>query len=117
MDGSERVILIKGDASKWYEQAIFIVKNNMPQTKVPVNFVAEAEKIIQSYMMRDVSGAKPIDVPMPAQAKVYASPQAAAVPRGKAPKRKRKKLDFVLNTAILLCCTTLIGVLCYMMLV
>ena len=44
---TERVILVKGDATKWYEQAIFIVNPNTDA--MPVDFVAEAEKIISDY--------------------------------------------------------------------
>ncbi|MCL2351776.1 MAG: hypothetical protein FWC55_04500 [Firmicutes bacterium] len=47
---SERVILIKGGQSNWFEQAIFIVKKNIPQACVPVDFVAEAERIIDGYL-------------------------------------------------------------------
>ena len=44
---TERVILVKGDSTKWYEQAIFIV--NPKTDTIPVDFVAEAEKIISDY--------------------------------------------------------------------
>jgi len=50
---TERVVLVKGDASKWYDQAIFIVNKNAPAT-MPVDFVAEAEKIINEYNLRSV---------------------------------------------------------------
>ena len=53
---SERIILIRGDRSKWFEQAIFIVKKNIPQSSVPVDFVAEAERIINGYLLSGASG-------------------------------------------------------------
>ena len=46
---TERVILVKGGATKWYEQAIFIVNPNAPAEAMPIDFVAEAEKIIHEY--------------------------------------------------------------------
>ena len=52
IDKKERVILIKGDASKWYEQAIFIVNQNTPKDQIPLDFVAEAEKIIQNHIRK-----------------------------------------------------------------
>jgi len=48
---TERVILIKGDATKWYEQAIFIL-NPTTQEKMPLDFVQEAEKIINDYNLK-----------------------------------------------------------------
>jgi hypothetical protein len=47
-----RVVLITGETSNFFEQAIFIVKKNIPENKVPVDFVAEAEKIISAYIAR-----------------------------------------------------------------
>jgi hypothetical protein len=49
---NERVVLIKGDNSKWYEQAIFIIKKGTEDSRLPVDFVLEAEKIIDSYMKK-----------------------------------------------------------------
>ena len=46
----ERVILVKGDQSKWYDQAIFIINPATSRDKLPVDFVAEAERIINGYM-------------------------------------------------------------------
>lgn len=47
---NKRVILITGDNSKWYEQAIFIVRKSSEQSMPSIDFVKEAEKIIQCYM-------------------------------------------------------------------
>ena len=47
MQKKERVILIQGDDTQWYEQAIFIV--NPKTNNIPTDFVAEAEKIISNY--------------------------------------------------------------------
>ena len=49
---TERVVLVKGDATKWYEQAIFIVNTNAPAESMPLDFVAEAEKIIGEYNLK-----------------------------------------------------------------
>jgi len=53
MGKKERVILIQGDESKWYEQAIFIV--NQEAEEMPVDFVAEAEKLINTYISKNNS--------------------------------------------------------------
>lgn len=45
---NKRVILINGDNNKLYEQAIFIMKNNT-KANISINFVDEAEKIINNY--------------------------------------------------------------------
>ena len=52
MQTNERVVVIKGDASKWYSQAVFIINPSAPADKIPMDFVAEAENIIYSYMER-----------------------------------------------------------------
>ena len=52
MQANERVVVIKGDASKWYSQVVFIMNPNTPASKIPVDFVAEAEKIIYKHMVK-----------------------------------------------------------------
>lgn len=47
MNKEKDVILICGNKSKWYEQAIFIVDKNKV---LPKNIVLEAEKIINEYV-------------------------------------------------------------------
>ena len=42
-----RVILIKGDGSKWYDEVIFIVKSG---AEVPTSPVLEAERIVRNYI-------------------------------------------------------------------
>jgi len=49
---TERVVLVKGDASKWYHQAIFIVNPRVSEEALPMDFVAEAEKIIHEYNLK-----------------------------------------------------------------
>lgn len=48
MDGN-RVVLINGNNSEWYEQVIFILKS--PSAAKTKNLVFEAEKIINDYML------------------------------------------------------------------
>jgi len=48
MQSSERVVVIKGNATNWYSQAVFILNPGV-QTSEPIDFVAEAEKIIFEY--------------------------------------------------------------------
>lgn len=50
MKNENKVILIKGNGSNWYEQAIFIIKQSTPQNKIPLDCVTEAENIIKNYM-------------------------------------------------------------------
>ena len=116
MTQTERVILIKGDSTQWYNQAIFIVNKNMPATKMPVDFVAEAEKIIYNYTAKQKypatlkKGAGPV---------VYTSnmnmpvPSAAPALRTSAKKKKTGTFDFVLNMIMVLACIAIIAVLAY----
>ena len=50
---TERVILVKGNAKSWYEQAIFIIKPTVDTQ--PLDFVAEAEKIIHEYNLKQAA--------------------------------------------------------------
>lgn len=51
MNEKKKVILINGNKSNWYDQVIFIVKENN-QENIPRNLVLEAEKIINDYMSK-----------------------------------------------------------------
>jgi hypothetical protein len=93
---NERVILIKGDASKWYNQAIFIVKKEIPPDKIPVDFVAEAEKIINKYMTGQSR-----------------KPAPAVKPQAPAAKVKKSRFDFMLNMVMLAGCLVIVGMLAF----
>ncbi|MCL2385928.1 MAG: hypothetical protein FWC89_00110 [Defluviitaleaceae bacterium] len=111
---TERVILVKGDSTKWYNQAIFIVNQNMPATKMPVDFVAEAEKIIYNHITKE-RGKKAVGQG------VYTSqmPKAGhianpSVPRtGRTGKKKASKFDFALNVVMVLACVAIVAVFVY----
>lgn len=48
----EKIVLIKGDSSSWYEQVIFIIKKNIEDSVVDaVDFEDEVEKIIYDNKM------------------------------------------------------------------
>jgi hypothetical protein len=109
---TERVILIKGDATKWYNQAIFIVNQNTPATKMPVDFVAEAEKIIYNHMARQKHPATLKKVAAPAASICpELPPSRAAQPRSA--KKKASKFDFVLNLVMILACIAIVAVFTY----
>jgi hypothetical protein len=102
MAANDRVILIKGDASKWYDQAIFIVNKDIPAAKIPKDFVNEAEDIIFSYMNKSKQTIK-----------TYAA-QAAYMPPVKKPAAakpaKKNRFDTVLNILMLLGCIAIAAV-------
>ena len=52
MTEQNKVVLINGDNSKFFDQAIFIVKKNIPENKIPVDFVTEAERIISVHLSK-----------------------------------------------------------------
>ncbi|MCL1842342.1 MAG: hypothetical protein FWF79_00860 [Defluviitaleaceae bacterium] len=119
---TERVILIKGDATKWYNQAIFIVNKDTPAMKMPVDFVAEAERIITAHMSREKakinavaaqgestlrSRRKSNTMSAPTVTNYNTSVQrsAGAKPSG--------KFDFVLNFMMILACIAIVAVFVY----
>jgi DNA topoisomerase IA len=115
MTEAERVILIQGDADKWYEQAIFIVKPNTRTNAIPKNMVDEAEQIIASYLLKNN---KPLPAGMnPARpnTRSYANKQSAVTHSQVHPARKREKkgVNFYINMMILFVCLLLAGVFFY----
>jgi len=103
---TERVILIKGDATKWYNQAIFIVNQNTPATKMPVDFVEEAEKIIYGYMARKNATPQPYHGVLPKPS----YPKSVGV---RTKKKKTSTFDFVLNTVMVLACIAIAAIFAY----
>lgn len=59
MKDKKKVILINGNSSNWYEQVIFIVKEQNQQI-IPKNLAKEAEKIINEYMTKKYNSTTPI---------------------------------------------------------
>ena len=100
---NERVILIKGDAGKWYDQAIFIVKQNTPAEKIPKDFVLEAENIIRSYLIKKKKNAGNNKAGLPQISK----PALTARPV------RNKKFDKILNIIMLLGCVVIAAALMY----
>jgi hypothetical protein len=101
----DRIILVEGDSSNWYEQAIFIVRKNVPKNKIPVDFVAEAEKIVNNYMrLKSNSPAKTYSESVIAGQKI--SERKASV-------RKRSRFDTFVNSVLFLGCIALLGLLMY----
>ena len=106
MTKSERVILIQGDADKWYEQAIFIVKPDNKTKPTPVDMVIEAEKIIHAYLIKN-NRPLPAGLSVPTNTISYTSAVAQTPIR----KRKKKRVDFFLNALMVLACIALGAVL------
>ena len=99
VDNMEKVILIKGDDSNWFEQAIFVVRKDLPRSKVPVDLVSEAEKIINGYLRNQHTKKQDVVI----------LPKPTAVERKVVRKRSvGSTFDFILNTIILFGSLTLL---------
>ena len=101
----DRIILVEGDSSKWYEQAIFIVRKNVPRNKVPVDFVAEAEKIVNNYM-----NLKSSHVPHMSRESVIVGHK---ISERRPSSKKRNGFDTFINSVLFLGCIALLGLLMY----
>jgi len=118
MGQTERVILIKGDGTKWYNQAIFIVNQDNLKDNMPMDFVAEAERIINNYMIRNKKNA-PLSLSggnlstAPVAVTTSPKPAKAAV---RPVKKKTSKVDFVLNFLMVMACMAIVAVFVYGML-
>ncbi len=102
MGSKERIILIKGDAEKWYNQAIFIVNKDLPPGKLPVDFVAEAEKIIADYMRKNK---QPLIKTSPPPGRIAVNPVR--------PAGNKRKSDFFINLCLMLGCAFIVAALVY----
>jgi len=74
---------------------------------MPVDFVAEAEKIINNYMTREKK------TPAAAQSFAAAPDSTAAPALASAPKKPKSRFDFALNLMMILACIAIIVVFLY----
>jgi len=109
MGKTERVILIKGDHKKWYNQAIFIINPDTPKAEMPTDLVAEAEKIIANYMTRKTSASQEAE-PIPL-------PELAAIMQRVNASKKAKRLDFALNFIMTVACIAIVAIIVYGMMI
>jgi len=110
---TERVILIKGDSTKWYHQAIFIINPDTPKDKIPMDFVAEAERIINSYMARSPKSAPQID----GGSFAHISSTGLSKPTVARQKKGRSRnVDVALNILLALACVVIVATFIYGML-
>jgi len=116
---TERVILVKGDSTKWYNQAIFIVNKNMPATKMPVDFVAEAERIIYNHVVKERQTVAQKKAAAPAAYSSHMTgayspaPVSGKTHAARTGKKKVSKFDFVLNCIMVLACVAIVAVFAY----
>ena len=96
---TERVVLVKGDSTKWYEQAIFIVNPSAEAEEMPTDFVSEAEKIISEYNLRRAHRQNsPVIYPS-----IPVAAQAA----------KKRRADFALSFLMGVACFVIVAVLIF----
>ena len=67
IQNQKQVILVTGDQTKWYEQAIFILKRGAALSNAPKDFLGEAESIVQAYLQGTPSAAQPASAPKTAK--------------------------------------------------
>ena len=108
---NRRVVMVKGDGDKWYEQAIFIVRPGYENTRQreTVDFVREAENIAigrsgMSLIIDERGGMRPPSTQIP---------QINRPTEAKAPKKQRRGFDFKLNLFLVCSCLVLAGVIMY----
>ena len=95
---TERVILVKGDADKWYEQAIFIVNPKAQAAEMPVDFVAEAEKIIGEYNLKRATRRSSSVIIPPVQLQKSTGSKSQPV------ENKKPKANFALGFLMIVAC-------------
>ena len=103
---NKRVILITGDHTKWYEQAIFIVRKNAPEKNMPTDFIIrEAEMVINNYMS-GLAARTPKSLDDKGDTgDVAAVHETPSKPKAK---KQRTKFDTVVNALIIFAAATLL---------
>ncbi|MCL2350656.1 MAG: hypothetical protein FWC67_04165 [Defluviitaleaceae bacterium] len=109
MDSKRKVVLLKGDSNKWYEQAIFIMRPHAAQEDI--DFLKEAEMIMNSNTVQhklieqyEKMGAHAPLAPL--------SPPPAPPQAKKAPPRK-SRFDAMLNFTLIVTGIALVAVFAY----
>lgn len=96
---NKKVILVNGNGSKWYEQAIFIVNKN--EANVPKNIVFEAEKIINEYLNKNYPDKKyPNNISNVYNNKLKNNVSSIKALEKKQPKKANRKVNMYLNLFI-----------------
>lgn len=106
MDDKKRVILITGDSSKLYEQVIFIMRPNISSNNIPIDFVQEAERIINNYIKKNYNAKNTI------QNYGQVKNNTSLKTNSKIEQKNNKNLHNILNIGIVFCCI-LLGVILY----
>ena len=103
---NKKVICINGDDSKLYDQVIFIMKdgiNNVnDNNKKPIDFVFEAEKIINAHINNDKNIKKQEITNVTTRTKDGI--QQIVI-------KKSGKFDIILNIVMLVCCISLASII------
>ena len=129
--GEKRVILIPGDKSAWFDQAIFIIRPKA--TNIPIDFVAAAEAIVSQYLETGehasareyaltsqavATHVSQISAPIPLDqdfVEITTRPSGGRAAKKFAKKSGKKKgkagVDVALYVIMLVCCIALAGLL------
>jgi len=97
LEDKKQVIMIRGDNSEFYEQVIFILRPQKIKKLQEIDFVSEAQKIINNYMAQKYNNTTTPQVNE--KVKVQSS-------------KKNREIDKILNICIVLCCI-LLGTVLY----
>jgi len=110
MKTNERVVVIKGDASKLYSQVVFFMNPATKDTKTPVDFVAEAENIIYNYMEKKHKPLSALGI-----ADYYIPPTIlpAIDERPKRKARRRLSFDFLLYVLMAAACVAVTAIVTF----
>ena len=102
-----KVVLIKGDKTKAYEQAIFIMRAGAVPTQI--DFVQEAERIVGTHNFAQAQTQVPVhagtipkmDYTSYAKAEMLPPPQPATRANKTKQPKKRSRFDAMLNLALI----------------
>ncbi|MCL2236603.1 MAG: hypothetical protein FWB98_09230 [Defluviitaleaceae bacterium] len=111
-DSNRKVVMLKGTRDKWYEQAIFILKEGAVQGEM--DCIKEAERIINGRGLQNILADKYNYTTPPAYIPAATTAQIAQKKPGTtATPQKNKKLDSFLNMGLILTGIAVVALITY----
>lgn len=113
MKGNQRrVVMLHGTKDKWYEQAIFILRDGAIQGEM--DCLKEAERIVNGDSMQNILAENYKASPIPIGLPVNISPPISPQKQSQQPTSKRnKKIDSFLNISLIVTGIGLMALIAY----
>jgi len=114
-ENQRRVVMLRGTKDKWYEQAIFILRDGAMQGEM--DCLKEAERIVNGHGMQNILADKYKPAPAPIYLPTNTSPAPAQVSQRKSepapPPKRNKRFDSFLNISLIVIGIAVMALIAY----